>query len=447
MSRSYWWWGDLDELDFLRRLYKLESLPSHDDRYKDALGDFIQHRINNYDWDDDWIFGDDRFGLVGSGDDHFLRFLAETVHPEVRSEREEVQTIVALYNEHLRLDGYELFHQSTISGRPVFGWRAGVKPAITRRQIRERIGEAIRDHMKSYDVAEFCVDELGLDGPRDQYDDPHNSKRAYVVDRLKSKSEGELLTIARRVLQEFDDDQLASVLAAFDADDTTKTHGALKNLIFAADGPKPEIVLRDAVNNDIEITRNSQYCLVYDRQLDDNGLTWRKLVAWWAESHPGDDERTVALDLFQRLSLGLNEPELLILRTYAGLYRDFGFDLPALIPQVYLHYDPYSRRERLVAGPLVRQRMDFLILLPRHKRVVIELDGKQHYADGDGKASPTRYAEMVREDRRLQLAGYDVFRIGGHEVADPGGGATLVRSFFEALLAFHDISLDADSTG
>jgi len=29
--------------------------------------------------------------------------------------------------------------------------------------------------------------------------------------------------------------------------------GDLKNLIFAADGPKPRIVLRDAINNVIEI--------------------------------------------------------------------------------------------------------------------------------------------------------------------------------------------------
>jgi hypothetical protein len=37
-----------------------------------------------------------------------------------------------------------------------------------------------------------------------------------------------------------------------------------KNLIFAANGPKPGLVLRDALNNDIEIVRNGEYCLVYD---------------------------------------------------------------------------------------------------------------------------------------------------------------------------------------
>ena len=48
--------------------------------------------------------------------------------------------------------------------------------------------------------------------------------------------------------------------------------------------------------------------------------------------------------------------------------------------------------------------MDFLLLLPHRQRVVIEVDGKQHYADGD-VARPERYAAMVAEDRNLRLTG------------------------------------------
>ena len=113
------------------------------------------------------------------------------------------------------------------------------------------------------------------------------------------------------------------------------------------------------------------------------------------------------------------------------------FDLPALIPQVYLHDDPYTRRERGAPGPLPRQRMDFLLLLPDRKRVVIEADGRQHYADDDGKASPGRYAEMVREDRALRLAGYEVYRFGVKELADGKAGQDLVRQFFDSLLERH----------
>jgi hypothetical protein len=54
--------------------------------------------------------------------------------------------------------------------------------------------------------------------------------------------------------------------------------GELKNLIFAATGPKPKIVLTDPINNTIDITENAEYSLVYDQPLAANGLTWRELV-------------------------------------------------------------------------------------------------------------------------------------------------------------------------
>jgi hypothetical protein len=55
--------GRLDEIGFLKRLYKLNEIKSYDSRYKDVEGDIYQHRIRNYDWPDDWIFSDERFGL------------------------------------------------------------------------------------------------------------------------------------------------------------------------------------------------------------------------------------------------------------------------------------------------------------------------------------------------------------------------------------------------
>ncbi|MEU1661545.1 hypothetical protein ABZ527_36475 [Streptomyces griseofuscus] len=56
--------------------------------------------------------------------------------------------------------------------------------------------------------------------------------------------------------------------------------GSFKNLIFAADGEKPELVLRNAVNNDVEIVRNAHTCLVFTDLLPPQGLTWRQMVAW-----------------------------------------------------------------------------------------------------------------------------------------------------------------------
>lgn len=80
---------------------------------------------------------------------------------------------------------------------------------------------------------------------------------------------------------------------------------------------------------------------------------------------------------------------------------------------------------------LLARGMDFLMLFSDRKRVVIEVDGKQHYAVGD-IANPRRYSEMVAEDRRLKLAGYQVFRFGGHEIGQPGAAAML-NEFFDGL--------------
>jgi very-short-patch-repair endonuclease len=58
--------------------------------------------------------------------------------------------------------------------------------------------------------------------------------------------------------------------------------------------------------------------------------------------------------------------------------------------------------------------MDFLMLLPNSVRVVVEVDGKHHYADNNGAASPHAYAAMMAADRDLRLAGYDVYRFGAY---------------------------------
>ncbi|MGW6898852.1 hypothetical protein ACWGF2_19930 [Streptomyces sp. NPDC054919] len=41
---------------------------------------------------------------------------------------------------------------------------------------------------------------------------------------------------------------------------------------------------------------------------------------------------------------------------------------------------------------------------------------------------------MVAEDRRLRLAGYEIYRFGGWELTEPGG-EQLQENFFTQLLA------------
>jgi hypothetical protein len=307
---------------------------------------------------------------------------------------------------------------------------------VTTRVLREAIGAFFRDAFNADTVEEICT-EMGLEPPAPPDDIAFSSKRAYVVRRLQGKPLVDLVTLAVRLDEEHDVPELRQLIAQVGP---VGVAGQPKNLIFAALGPKHRMVLSDAINNDIQLVGNEQYCLHYDQPLDAAGLTWRQLTTWWAarEGLGASTEEQVSQNLYHRLLKSAdNEAEELILRRYAQRYVDVGPDIPALIPQVYLHYDPYTRRDLGPAGsPLPRQRMDFLLLLPNRTRIVIELDGRQHYADPKTKVSdPDRYAAMVAEDRRLRLRGYEVYRFGGSELVDREAASILLDDFFTQLAA------------
>lgn len=117
------WYGKLDEVTFLKRLYNLSELPSTDARFKDAEGDIIQHTVNNDDWDDFWILDDKRFQIINGSDQTFIRFICEMIHPAVRQDEQEVEQILNLFNGILSNDNWELFIIKHISNRPVYSAR------------------------------------------------------------------------------------------------------------------------------------------------------------------------------------------------------------------------------------------------------------------------------------------------------------------------------------
>jgi hypothetical protein len=117
------WSGDLSEIEFLSRLYDLSTLPSYDVRFEDAATDIWQHRVNNHDWDDNWVFDDERLQLANGPDEVYLTFLAEIVHPAVQPNRALAKHVVTMLNELLAPDGWSLAEQSTISGHSLFGPR------------------------------------------------------------------------------------------------------------------------------------------------------------------------------------------------------------------------------------------------------------------------------------------------------------------------------------
>lgn len=232
--------------------------------------------------------------------------------------------------------------------------------------------------------------------------------------------------------------------------------GSVKNLVFASIGAKPELVLRDAISNDIEITKNADQCLVFDRPLSTRGLAWVDMAEWWQERQGIAELKSARQSLGERLKqsveLSQSPGEYAIFRTYHEIFGPkLANRLPALIPQVYLHYDPFTQAERIKLGKhsvLARQRMDFLMLLDAHVRIVIEVDGQQHYANGD-RASPKLYATMAGEDRRLRLQGYELYRFGGAEFSDTSktnnrfvvgpNSRKVIIEFFELLFDRHKL--------
>ena len=211
------------------------------------------------------------------------------------------------------------------------------------------------------------------------------------------------------------------------------TSGRAKNIIFASTA-KPDLRFSDAINNDVEIVTNADRVLIYDRPIGSAGITWNDLQSWWADQQGIPNNDIAKKSLFRRLKSCLpsdSPPQSTLFQSYFTSFREMIPKLPALLPEVWLHWDPKTVKERGVQA-LLRFRMDFLLLLPGGRRVVLEVDGKTHYAESSGEASPRSYAEMVSGDRDLRLAGYDVYRFGALELVDEAG-AKLAEDFFRRL--------------
>jgi hypothetical protein len=72
-------------------------------------------------------------------------------------------------------------------------------------------------------------------------------------------------------------------------------------------------------------------------------------------------------------------------------------------------------------------------------------DGIRHYPDSEGRTSLARYADMVATDRELRLAGYEVYRFVGHEIADRSRAFGIMGKSFDNSLATSDPARDPDT--
>lgn len=216
---------------------------------------------------------------------------------------------------------------------------------------------------------------------------------------------------------------------------------AIKNIVFAANRLKPDIVVDNALENTVKIV-DAGDALVYEDGIPEQGLSWLDLAKWYEQFESEDTQNKLAERLLSSLD---SPPEQIFFRTYCDFIIKYDRNLPALIPQVYLYYDPKTKGARHGKSIFEHQRMDFMFIISREHRVIIEIDGIQHYAEDrtiGGTyykcADVNRYAEMMKAHREMVLDGYDVYRIGGKElyVGDDGNeepAKQVVFDFLEAL--------------
>ena len=148
------YWGRLDEIAFLKRLYRLNEMPSYDPRFKDAEGDIGQHTVNNDDWGTDWAFNDDRLGLLKGEDEYILNFICEMFHPAVRNEKLQWKEFYTKINELFKTDGYELYEKEHVSGRSIYGWRI--------LQSNNKILSAQSENIKNTFDTDYVRTQVGL---------------------------------------------------------------------------------------------------------------------------------------------------------------------------------------------------------------------------------------------------------------------------------------------
>ncbi|MCW5871548.1 MAG: hypothetical protein KIS61_30120 [Candidatus Eremiobacteraeota bacterium] len=287
----------------------------------------------------------------------------------------------------------------------------------------ELIGRALH-RFKAHELAAIC-DRLGLGTSALE---PFNSKVSYVKDRVLRTPADALVAAVRGIESEMAPYAAEAVRSSEEVPDWLDAYRRLigrnvdpleQHIVFASAG-KPDLVLKEVP--DVHLVDNSGQALIWRTDVPATGLSLADLKAWWADNGDG----TLLLPRFQAC-LG-SQPEATVLKYFYGpLLQQTGDSLPVLLPQVWLHYDPLTGRERLGLKALARQRMDFICYLPGPRRVVLEVDGPSHLPK-DLKS----YGESLQADRALTLRGFLLFRFSVSEL-EGKGGQDLLTAFFADL--------------
>ncbi|PFZ90015.1 hypothetical protein [Bacillus wiedmannii] len=178
------------------------------------------------------------------------------------------------------------------------------------------------------------------------------------------------------------------------------------------------LLIRNISTGELEVhpAKDDAY-LVYHDKIPTEGLTWKRLYAWWENQRPTHNKPEDLMDIMKKVC---NGAENRFLETYLHLYDDDRY--PAILPQVMIAYSPILSKgdlKSLKIDPNHRYTMDFKVIPNKNTKILIEIDGKEHYSKLINKqyiAAPSLYAAQVKEDRELKLKGYSIFRFGGFEV-------------------------------
>lgn len=96
-------------------------------------------------------------------------------------------------------------------------------------------------------------------------------------------------------------------------------------------------------------------------------------------------------------------------------------DMPALFPQAFVNWNCDRLERQKGTEPYI---VDFVCKhkdFGNHNLTIIEIDGPSHFADYENRkytVSEEKYAEHLRKDRWLRRNGFNVIRIGNHEIEE-----------------------------
>jgi hypothetical protein len=376
------WWGRLDEVGFLDRLYDLGGLPSTDSRHATAAEDIIRHRIANLDWDDDWVFDDPRFRLADGPDKVLLDFLAQMAHPLVDPDTDRAAQLVGALNPLLAPDGWELQTAEFMSGRPVYAGsrnRSGVGRMI-RLEISDSdagkleiaLGQAYHLLGENQDaLAQELILEATLSlRPDGGYFHPTPG------DNWTDATYEAVLTVDSRLTLEFTDDMIERIWAPLGS--ALAHHGRkdVRSLVVEQTAALPPAVT---------VAWRKEAAQLLKRPPSNQARRERE-----AGGYPSEDE----------LVFG-SQAELAVYRVLVEIQREFQIQKAIAIL-------PLPGAKLRDAGVLTPD----LVVLGNGRAAIIEVDGPHHYGR-------TRKADNVNRDRHWVRCGVEVIRLTGEQADDP----------------------------